>query len=81
MSEPVKIVVLVQDGCVVAVSSLGVPIQALIVDCDCQDEDDADIIASPDNPHGEKHPATVQAPDTDVLSPALIAALEPFWGG
>lgn len=58
MSEPVKIVIVVQGGGVREVKTLGVPVQYLLIDFDTDGEDEADltpVTALGDDPHALAH--------------------------
>jgi hypothetical protein len=78
MSEPVKIVIVLDGGLVQGVITAGVPVEYVVVDYDTDSPDPADLVAVPQNRGRESddvEKAYVGEPyDADVDGPWVLAA-------
>ena len=80
MSEPIKIVIVMEGGLIQGVHQLGtIPIEALVIDYDTEGADRADLEMVPQGPTGETE-AYVRIEGGEPLDPAILAWAIPRMG-
>ena len=78
MSEPVRIVITMEGGLISAVCTLGVPVEALIIDYDTEGAD-ADQIEGIAQGGGATVEACVRLEAAEPLHPEVMASVARFW--
>lgn len=78
MSEPVKVVVVLEGGCVQGIYTLGVPVECVIIDYDVDGADptEVDVISLADGGTAE---AYLSPQLVEPLDPAIMASIDHLW--
>jgi hypothetical protein len=69
MSEPVKLVILVEGGLIIDIISAGVPVEVVVVDYDIEGADEYRITTVPTNPPAK---AYITGYESDIDGPLVL---------